>query len=104
MTELLLRNRLILSEATFGEIAIWRIPRPPRGSRHSYKYRLALMSDGVCILRYANEAGKGDHKHRGDREVPYQFTDMKTLQADFWHDVDTWRRKNEDSNTQCVVS
>jgi len=98
MTELLLRERLVLSEAAFVEIAIWRIPRPLRGSRHDYKYRLALVFNEVCVLRYDNEAGKGDHKHRGDREVPYEFTDLKTLQADFWHDVEIWRRKYEDSD------
>ena len=42
-------------------------------------------------LRYDNEAGKGDHKHVGEREVPYCFTDLATLQADFWKDVETWR-------------
>jgi hypothetical protein len=85
-------------ETTFIEIAIWRIPRPMRGSRHGYKYRLALVSSGICVLRYDNEAGKGDHKHLGDREVRYDFTDLKSLQAEFWRDVETWRRKHEDSD------
>jgi hypothetical protein len=52
---------------------------------------LALVADGVCLLRYDNEAGKGDHKHVGEREVAYHFTDLATLQADFWKDVETWR-------------
>ena len=42
-------------------------------------------------LRYDNEAGKGDHKHVGEREVPYPFIDLATLQADFWADVTAWR-------------
>ncbi len=98
MAELLLRERLVLSEAAFVDIAVWRIPRPSRGSRHGYKYRLALVSNEICVLRYDNEAGKGDHKHRDDREIPYEFKDQKILQADFWHDVEMWRRKNEDSD------
>jgi Family of unknown function (DUF6516) len=98
MAELRFRNRLVLSEAAFVEIAIWRIPRPLRGSHHAYKYRLALVSDGVCVLRYDNEDGKGDHKHVGDREIPYAFTDLKGLQANFWHDVEIWRREYEDSD------
>lgn len=67
------------------------MPDRVRGSGHGYKYRLALVADGVCLLRYDNEAGKGDHKHVGEREVPYCFTDLATLQVDFWKDVETWR-------------
>jgi len=89
--ELLLRKRLGLSEAAFAEMVVWRVPDPVRGSRHGFKYRLALVSDGICVLRYDNEAGKGDHRHVGGREVPYRFIDLATLQADFWKDVETWR-------------
>jgi hypothetical protein len=47
--------------------------------------------NGVCVLRYDNEAGKGDHKHVGEQEVPYTFTTPAQLLADFWDDVDNWR-------------
>ena len=50
-------------------MVVWEVPKPKRGSAHSFKYRLALISDGVCMLRYDNEAGKGDHKHIGRREA-----------------------------------
>jgi hypothetical protein len=43
------------------------------GSDHGIKYRLALISNEVCVLRYDNERGKGDHKHIGEGEVPYRF-------------------------------
>lgn len=89
--ELLFRKREGLSETAFVEMVIWRVPDPVRGSGHGFKYRLALVADGVCLLRYDNEAGKGDHKHVGEREVAYHFTDLTTLQADFWKDVETWR-------------
>ncbi|MGE0408099.1 MAG: DUF6516 family protein [Amphiplicatus sp.] len=42
------------------------------------------------MLRYDNEAGKGDHKHVGEREAFYRFVDVETLQADFWADVEKW--------------
>jgi hypothetical protein len=42
-------------------------------------------------LRYDNEAGKGDHKHVGERETPCRFGDVATLQADFWKDVEAGR-------------
>jgi Family of unknown function (DUF6516) len=37
--------------------------RPARPYR--FKYRLALVADGICVLRYDNETGKNDHRHRG---------------------------------------
>lgn len=89
--ELLLRKREGLSETAFVEIVIWRVPGSVRGSRHGFKYSLALVSEGVCVLRYDNEAGKGDHKHVQGCEVPYRFAGLETLQADFWTDVERWR-------------
>ncbi len=38
---------------------------------------------GVCVVRYDNEAGKGDHRHIGRREEPYRFVDPDTLIHDF---------------------
>ena len=57
-----------------------------------YKYRLALVVNDACVLRFDNEAGKGDHKHLNEIEVPYQFTDLDTLQADFWAEVNRRRK------------
>jgi hypothetical protein len=85
--ELLINERHVLDDSTFVEIVVWQVPRSVRGSRHRFKYRLALVRDGVCALRYDNEAGKGDHRHLGDTEKRYTFTDTDTLLADFWRDV-----------------
>ena len=90
--ELLIDERHVLDAGMFVEIVVWRLPRPARGSAHRFKYRLALVVDGVCVLRYDNEAGKGDHRHAEDVEEPYDFTDPEALLADFWSDVETWRR------------
>ena len=62
------------------------------GLIHRFKYRLALVADSVCVLRYDNEAGKGDHRHIGRAENSYQFADPETLLADFWNDVEAWSR------------
>lgn len=83
-----MKATLILKERTdfgnaFIELIIWRLPRKLPGSRHPYKYRLALVSHGVCVVRYDNEAGKGDHRHVEGWEEPYLFTDLDTLIADF---------------------
>jgi hypothetical protein len=69
-----------------------RLPRPARGSSHRFKYRLALVVDGVCELRYDNEAGKAGHRHVRDSEAPHRFTYPDVLLADFWREVEEWRR------------
>ena len=89
--ELLLCERQGLTETAFVEIVIWRVPQRVSGSDHDFKYSLTLVINGVCVLRYDNEAGKGDHKHVRERETAYRFTDLATLHADFWNDVETWR-------------
>src|SRR5674476_432706 len=60
---LLINERHVLDVGAFVEIVVWRLPQSVRGSEHRFKYRLALVVDGVCVLRFDNEAGKGDHKH-----------------------------------------
>lgn len=86
--ELLYRARTYFREDAFAEVVLWKVPKPLRGSPHSYKYRLALVVNDECVLRYDNEAGKGDHRHFGGREEAYTFTDPETLLADFSADVE----------------
>jgi hypothetical protein len=86
---LLLREKLILGEDRFADIVIWQVPAP--GSPHRYKYRLAFVVDEVCVLRFDNEAGKGDHHHMGEREMPYRFVSLQQLVDDFWDAVRRWR-------------
>ena len=90
--ELLIDERYVLGSRTFVEIVGWRLDRPVPGSTDRFKYRLALVADLTCVLRYDNEAGKGDHRHIGSAEKRYKFTDADTLLADFWRDVEAWRR------------
>ena len=80
----ILKERQYIDERRFAELAVWQVPQPVPGSVHAFKYRLALIVDGVCVLRYDNEAGKGDHKHLGGREVGYAFTTLDQLLDDFW--------------------
>lgn len=91
--EALVQERYILAEDAFVEIVIWRIPRALKGSSHQFKYRLALVIAGECVLRYDNEAGKGDHRHIGDVESTYSFSSYEKLLADFWADVAAWRQR-----------
>jgi hypothetical protein len=91
--EVLHHERYVLTENAFAEIVIWRVPRPVRGSMHRFKYRLALVAHGQCVLRYDNEAGKGDHRHVGGTETGYAFAGYEKLLSDFWMDVERWRRE-----------
>ena len=87
---LLLHERHVPSESSFVEMLVWRVPKSMPGSAHGFKYSLALVVDGTCVLRYDNEAGKGDHKHVRGCEARYEFVDLASMQADFWNDVERW--------------
>ncbi len=87
----LLRERISQGNDAFVEIRVYRVPESVPGSSHDLKYSLALIVQGVCVLRYDNEAGKGDHRHVGETETPYSFTTPTALIADFWRDVDLWK-------------
>jgi hypothetical protein len=89
--KLMLNERHTISEIAFVEMVGWHVPSPLPGSGHAFRYRLALVVNGICVLRYDNEAGKGDHQHKGEEEIPYQFITPQLLLKDFWHDVDDWR-------------
>ena len=89
--ELMLKERHVVSADAFVEMVVWRLPALVAGCQHGFKYRLAFVVNGRCVLRYDNEQGKGDHKHVGEDEIPYVFTTPQTLLDDFWNDVDHWR-------------
>ncbi|MGH8227989.1 MAG: toxin-antitoxin system TumE family protein [Steroidobacteraceae bacterium] len=91
---LLFRRRIVVSPIEFAELVLWQAPAPVKGSAHSYKYRLAFVVDNRCVVRYDNEAGKGDHRHYGEREQTYSFADVERLQADFMDDIRRWRDEN----------
>lgn len=92
----LFHRRVEVSENAFAELVMWRLPEPVPPCEHPYKYRLAFVHDGRCVVRYDNEHGKGDHRHFGESESPYVFTDIDRLAADFFDDTRRWL--NERSN------
>jgi hypothetical protein len=90
------RDRIAYADRAFADIVVWQVPQPHPGSTHTYKYRLAFVVRGVCLLRYDNEAGKGDHRHARGRESGYQFISLDRLFADF--ERDSRRLLDEDSD------
>jgi hypothetical protein len=84
---LLHRDRLDLDDGSIVEMVLWQVPEPVPGSRHLYKYRLYFGRDGRRLILYDNERGKGDHRHRGDLEEPYEFSSVDQLVGDFLANV-----------------
>jgi len=93
----LIRRRVIYAEDAFAELVLWRVPKPVSGSRHAFKYRLAYVVAGDCVVRYDNEVGKGDHRHYGTKESVYLFSTPERLIADFQRDIERWNHENRDS-------
>ena len=89
-----LRQRF--SDRVLIETAIWRVPKPLRGSVHYFKYRLGLVVDGICVMRFDNEAGKGNHKHVEGIEYPYVFSGIRALQRDFRLEARGWLERHPD--------
>ena len=93
----LISTRIAYSESAFAELVLWRLPNPLKGSAHKFKYRLAYVVRGECVLRYDNEVGKGDHRHFGKREGGYAFTTPDQLIADFQKDIARWNHENSNA-------
>lgn len=89
-------RRVAITKDSFAELVIWEVPEPLAGSTHSYKYRMAFVHNGVSVLRYDNETGKGDHKHIGVDEQPYIFEDVDKLIQDFVEDIRRWQNEHGD--------
>lgn len=82
------KSRTVLSDTTFYEVVLWHLPEPVPGSTHPFKYRLALIVNGECVLRYDNERGKGDHRHVGDREEAIEVSSLEALYDAFLADME----------------
>ncbi|MWV24818.1 hypothetical protein FVE89_23105 [Methylobacterium sp. 2A] len=86
---LLLDDKKVFADGMILQLKLWELQPPDRvpGSVHGFKYSLFYDRQGQRILAYDNEAGKGDHVHRGAEETPYLFTTFETLRDDFLTEV-----------------
>lgn len=89
---LITRLRDVTPEGHVIELVVWRVPRPVPPSDHDYKYRAAYVVDGVRIIGFDNERGKGDHCHIDGRERTYAFVSVEQLIEDFIAAVDAARK------------
>lgn len=90
--ELITRFKSVAEDGGVTEFVVWRVPQPVPPSGHSYKYRAVYAVDGVRVIGFDNERGKGDHCHLHGRELPYNFTTVDALVEDFIAAVDAARR------------
>lgn len=79
----IINRKQVVTTASLTQAVVWLVPEPLKGSLHRYKYRLNFGRRGEQLVGYDNERGKGDHRHLGGHELPYDFRDIETLIADF---------------------
>ena len=94
-SQALIRAKEVRDDGSIVEIVVWQLAEPVQPCSHGYKYRLYYGADGLCRVRYDNERGKGDHRHLGHREEPYEFVSLARLLADFRRDVEAWKHDHE---------
>jgi Family of unknown function (DUF6516) len=73
------------------EWVVWRVPEPVSPSEHGFTYRAAYAIDGVRVVGFDNERGKGDHCHLRGTERGYTFVSVEQLIEDFIAAVDAAR-------------
>jgi len=84
-----------LPDGSIVEMTIWRLQNVTDERPHGLKYSLYYGRNGVRIIGYDNERGKGDHRHVRSREEAYEFVSVEKLIADFIADVREIRRERE---------
>jgi hypothetical protein len=95
--ELLQRDRMDFDDGAILEMVIWRVPTRS-------KEALITTSTGSSTATLENALSdtttspKGDHRHVGESEDPYVFTDVETLVRDFLADVFRQRSTDEKGN------
>lgn len=89
--DLITRFKSVAEDGGVMELVVWRVSRPVPPTEHGYKYRAVYAVDGVRVVGFDNERGKGDHCHLHGRELPYKFTTVDALVEDFISAVDAAR-------------
>jgi len=82
-TQLITRFKDITTDGAILELVIWQVPVPVPPTEHGYKYRAVYVVEGVRVVGFDNERGKGDHCHLDGVEMPYTFTSVEQLIEDF---------------------
>lgn len=88
---LLAHTKEVGNDGSIVEVVIREVPEPLSPCVHRYKSRLFYGTPSEERVRYDNERGKGDHRHRGGRDEPDLFLSVEQLLDDFDRDIQDWR-------------
>lgn len=92
----LVRHDKVVDElGNIVEIKMWRLLKPSPDKPHGFKYSLVYIAGNRRVIGYDNAEGKGDHRHYGERELPYTFTTLQRLAQDFTGDIGKYKRGEE---------
>ena len=91
--KLITRFKDVTEDGGVIELVVWRVPNPVPPTNHGYKYRAAYAVNGVRVVGFDNERGKGDHCHLHGRERPCRCTTVDDLIEDFIAAVEAARSK-----------
>ena len=81
--QLITRFKNITPEGGVIEVVVWRVPAPVPPTEHGFKYRAVYALNGVRVVGFDNERGKGDHCHLDGVEMPYRSDGVDQLMEDF---------------------
>lgn len=84
--------RDVAEDGSLIQMIVWRVPAPVSPTAHGFKYRLVYVVDGIRVVGFDNERGKGDHCHLDGEEFPYRFSTVDQLIEDFIAEVEKRRK------------
>ena len=76
------------------EIKLWQVAPTP-DKPHGFRYSLVYIVAGERVIGYDNGERQGDHRHYGDCQEPYVFTDLRKLADDFLADVQRYKEQTK---------
>ena len=89
---LIIHHKESYDDGHIVEFTVWQLPEANAERPHGLKYSFFYGTDGMRLIGYDNERGKGDHRHYLDVEEAIQFHSLDQLMNDFMRDVANIRR------------
>jgi hypothetical protein len=88
---LIIRRRVVYEDGAIAAMVVRKVPEPVEPTTHGFKYSLAYVVGSRRVLSYDNERGKGDHRHSGGTEEPFEFKTIPDLLARFVAEIENMR-------------
>ncbi len=85
-SRLIVHDKVKEADGSIIEVKIWSVPVSAE-KKHGFRYSLAYIKAGNCLVCYDNHTGKGEHRHYMGREERYRFTTINMLLEDFYRDI-----------------